>query len=74
MDDPTRSDIRSLLKSFGIQADEAISDHLARNPGIGPLHVRIALTDLTDYGVSSPDQPLHLVLEGTIRQPLDELP
>ena len=28
MDDPTQKDIRSLLKTFGIQADEAINAHL----------------------------------------------
>lgn len=67
MDDSSRSDIRSLLKAFGIQADEAIVAHLARNPGIGPLHLRLALTDLTDYGDSPPDLPLHLAVDGTVR-------
>lgn len=67
MDDSSRSDIRSLLKAFGIQADEAIVAHLARNPGIGPIHLRLALTDLTDYGDSPPDLPLHLTVDGTVR-------
>ena len=68
MDDSSRSDIRSLLKTFGIQADEAIVAHLARNPGAGPLRVQLQLTDLTDYGDQAPDQPLSLIVDGTIRQ------
>ena len=67
MDDSSRSDIRKLLKTFGIQADEAIVAHLARNPGAGPLHIQMQLTDLTDYDATPPDQLLGLVVEGTIR-------
>lgn len=67
MDDSSRSDIRKLLKMFGIQADEAIIAHLARNPGVGPLHVQMQLTDLTDYDATPPDQPLSLIVEGTVR-------
>ena len=69
MDDSSRSDIRSLLKAFGIQADETIVAHLARNPGAGPLHIALQLTDLTDYGDTPPDQPLELTVEGTVRKP-----
>ncbi len=67
MDDSSRSDIRKLLKMFGIQADEAIIAHLARNPGVGPLHIQVQLTDLTDYGDSAPDQSLNLTVVGTVR-------
>lgn len=69
MNDSSRSDIRSLLKTFGIQADEAIVAHLDRNPGAGPLRVQVQLTDLTDYGATPPDQPLTLIVEGTVRAP-----
>lgn len=69
MDDSSRSDIRSLLKTFGIQADEAIVAHLARNPGVGPLQIKLQLTDLTDYGDQTPGQPLELTVEGAIRKP-----
>ena len=66
MDNPSRDDIRRLLKTFGIAADEAILTHLARNPG-GSRKVRLTLEDLTDYGGSPPDVPLHLEIDGEIR-------
>ena len=64
----SRDDIRRLLKTFGIQADEAIVAHLARTPGDQPLHVRLTLQDLTDYGDQSPDEPLHFEIEGDVRR------
>lgn len=67
MDEATRADIRSLLKSFGVKADEAIVAHLARNPGAGPLHLRVQLIDLTDYGDDAPNPPLLLTVDGEVR-------
>lgn len=67
MKESSRNDIRRLLKSFGIQADEVISAHLDKNPGIGILKVRLVLEDLTDYGDQPPEQSLHLEIEGEIR-------
>lgn len=68
MEETSRSDIRRLLKIFGVQADEAIVAHLARlGPG-GPLHVRLRLEDLTDYGDTPPATPLQLEVEGMIRR------
>ena len=67
MDEDTRTDIRKLLKSFGIQADEAILTHLAETSPTTPLHLRITLTDLTDYGNTPPASPLHLEIEWHIR-------
>lgn len=68
MEDSSRYDIRRLLKTFGIQADEAMISHLARHPGIEGLQIRLVLQDLTDYGDSPPDEPLHLEMEGEIRR------
>ena len=68
MEESSRNDIRKLLKTFGIQADETIIAHLARNPGEKSLHLRITLTDLTDYGDTTPDHPLHLEIEAEIRR------
>ena len=68
MEETSRNDIRKLLKTFGIQADETIIAHLARNPGEKPLHLRITLTDLTNYGDNIPDHALHLEIEGEIRR------
>ena len=61
-----RDDMRALLKNFGIQADEAVVVHLARNPNIQSLHVRLSLQDLTDYGDNEPAEPLAFELEGRI--------
>jgi hypothetical protein len=68
MDETARHDIRRLLKTFGVQADEAMIAHLARNPGVGALRVRFVLEDLTDYGEAQPAEPLQLVIEGDVRR------
>lgn len=67
MEESSRSDIRRLLKSFGVQADEAIVTHLAQFPSGAPLHLRLRLEDLTDYG-AEPPPPLHLEIEGIVRR------
>ena len=68
MEDNSRNDIRKLLKTFGIQADEAMVAHLARNQDLTALQVRLTLEDLTEYGDQTHSAPLHLVLEGEIRR------
>ncbi len=68
MESSSRNDIRSLLKTFGIQADEAMVAHLARNPGTEPLRVRLTLADMTNYGGNPPDAPLRLDVEGEINR------
>lgn len=68
MEDTSRKDIRRLLKTFGIQADEAMVAHLARNPDVKTLRVRVSLEDLTDYGDLIPDKPLHVTVEDEIRR------
>ena len=66
----SRDDIRRLLKTFGVKADEAILGHLVRNPGVGPLRLRLLLEDLTDYGDTPPAQPLKLEVAGEVRRQL----
>ncbi len=68
MDDTIRNDIRKLLKNFGILADEVITAHIERFPGHHPLHLRLALEDLTDYGDSPPQESLHMEIEGEVRR------
>jgi hypothetical protein len=63
-----REDIRRLLKTFGIKADEIVIAHLARNPGEMPLQIRLILEDRTDYGDHPPETPLHLEVDGEIRR------
>ena len=64
-----RNDMRTLLKTFGIQADEAVIAHLARNPQITQLRLRLVLEDLTDYGNDAPVEGLAFALEGEIGRP-----
>jgi hypothetical protein len=64
----SRDDIRRLLKTFGVKADEAILTHLARTPGQSPIRVRLVLQDLTDYGNAPPTASLKLEVEGEIRR------
>ena len=67
MGENTQQDIRRLLKTFGIQADEAIQAYLERAPGEGPLRLRLSLEDMTDYGAQQhPSDPLRLEIEGRI--------
>lgn len=68
MGETSRDDIRRLLKTFGVKADEVIIAHLARTPGEQPLRVRVTLADLTDYGSKPPATPLHLEIEGAIQR------
>ena len=66
MSSTERDTMRALLKSFGIQADEAVIVHLARNPEIKSLQIRLTLEDLTDYGDTTPEGSLTFALEGTV--------
>jgi hypothetical protein len=68
MDEQTQKDIRSLLKTFGIQADETIQAYLAKYPQLEVLNLRITLEDLTDYGSDGPDEELTLEIEGQVRR------
>ena len=68
MEDSSRNDIRRLLKTFGIQADEVMVAHLARHPEVNILKIRLVLQDLTNYAKSDPKEPLHLEMEGEIRR------
>jgi len=68
MDGNGREDIRRLLKTFGIKADEIVIAHLACNPGDTALRIRLILEDRTDYDDHPPETPLHLEVEGEIRR------
>jgi len=68
MEDNSRKDIRALLKTFGVQADEAIVQHLARNPATRMLKLKISLQDQTDYGSLQPDSVLTLEVRGEINR------
>lgn len=67
MEENGRNDIRRLLKTFGVRADQAITAYLEENPDIDVLHLRVTMEDLTDYGDSAPGEPLHLEIDAEIR-------
>jgi hypothetical protein len=66
MTETSRDDIRRILKTFGIQADETIMAHISQDLPVSKLRVRLTLTDLTEYGVNAPDKPLALEIEGSV--------
>lgn len=66
MDENTRKDIRRLLRTFGVKADEALTAHLERNPQLDGLRVRVTLEDVTDYGEAEPEGELELEIEEEI--------
>ena len=68
MENGSRKDIRRILKTFGIRADEAMVAHLARNPDTSELKIRITLLDLTDYGDSGPESPLSVTIEDEVHR------
>jgi len=68
MEDNSRKDIRAMLKTFGVRADEAIVRHLARNPSVQTLRLKLRLQDHTDYGATPPDEALSLEVEGEINR------
>lgn len=66
MSEDPRTDVRRLLKRFGVQADEAVVRHLAQQPGPRPLRLRCTLEDRTDYGGAAPASPLAVTVEGEV--------
>lgn len=68
MDDNSRKDIRALLKTFGVKADEAIVGHLAKNPDVKQLNLKVTLEDRTDYGLNAPSGSLSFVIDGQINR------
>jgi hypothetical protein len=66
MESTSRDDIRRLLKTFGVKADELLISYLARLRHPGPLRVALILEDRTAYAEPPPDGPLHLEIEGEI--------
>jgi len=67
MEEQTRYDIRMLLKSFGIQADQAITSHMAKLPAEKVVKLRITLEDQTEYDDIELRGSLRIVLEGEVR-------
>lgn len=68
MEDNSRKDIRALLKTFGVRADEAIVGHLAKHPEVNQLKLKVTLEDQTNYGSSAPSETLSLEVDGEINR------
>jgi len=67
VDETAVNDIRRLLKTFGVQADTAIMEHLQEHPELQSLHLRILLEDLTEYH-SKHVTPLNFTVEGKVHR------
>lgn len=67
MQEQTRYDIRMLLKSFGIQADQALTAHMANILPGKVIQVRITLEDTTEYDDPALEGSLGMEIEGKIR-------
>ena len=52
-DEMCKKDIRGLLKTFGVMADEAIVSHIAKNPNLSKLNLKVTLEDNTKYSDES---------------------
>ena len=50
----TNDDIRRLLRSFGMQADEAMQAAATNARGAQVLRFRLVVEDVTDYGGTNP--------------------
>ncbi len=68
MEETSRNDIRRLLKTFGVRADEMILRHLIENPHAPALKLKLVIEDLTDYGSTPPEKPLSLEITGEVRR------
>ena len=55
-DDMCKKDIRGLLKTFGVMADEAIVGHIAKNPNVNSLNFKVTLEDITEYEDSNTEK------------------
>ena len=55
-DDMCKKDIRGLLKTFGVMADEAIVGHIAKNPNVNSLSFKVTLDDITEYEDSNTER------------------
>jgi hypothetical protein len=55
-DDMCKKDIRGLLKTFGVMADEAIVGHIAKNPNVNSLNFKVTLEDITEYEDSNTER------------------
>jgi hypothetical protein len=67
LQDNTRRDMRRLLKTFGISADEALTSYLREHPDVKHLQVRITLHGTASDGGAAAE-PLELEIEDTITQ------
>lgn len=67
VDESVVSDIRRLLKTFGVQADATIIQHLEAHPNVKALFLRVHLEDLTEYSDST-IKPLEISVEGSIQR------
>jgi hypothetical protein len=67
MEENIQNDIRKLLKTFGVKADQAIQGYLENHAELASVKVRLVLEDLTAYD-EPPKSTLYLEVEGEVRR------
>jgi hypothetical protein len=67
-EDNSRKDIRRILKTFGIRADESMVAHLVRHPEVSSIRVRLTLEDVTEYSQDPPPEKMHFTIEDEIKR------
>jgi hypothetical protein len=65
MDETMQNDIRKLLKTFGVTADQAIQAYFETHPDLNAVRIRLVLEDLNP---NQPSEALHLEVEGEVRR------
>ena len=64
----TNDDIRRLLRTFGMQADEAMQAQAKNAEGAVVLRFRLVVEDVTDYGGTKMETPPRIFeTEGEVR-------
>lgn len=58
--------IRKLLKTFGIQADEAVVAYFSQNTNVESMTIRLTLEDVTEYDENEPVDRLVIQVEGQV--------
>jgi hypothetical protein len=65
MDETMQNDIRKLLKTFGVKADQAIHAYFENHPALNDIRIRLVLDDLNPNQAT---EALHLEVEGEVRR------
>ena len=61
-------DIRKLLRTFGVRADQVIQEHFKARQEVEELHLRIVLEELTEEAGGEVEPRQLLEIKGNVRR------